>query len=148
MNFRNSQPERFAEFKEAVKSDHVIRYVLTNVDTSLAATDPQIIKAYASLVTDDDVKETMLKLFLDEFSRINELMEVILEKPLKERRRNHYYSNQLRALGMHEIHYHQVYLLKKWRKAKKDNETEKSESLLVSLLLSINVLAGAMRNTG
>ncbi|MDA0193955.1 MAG: phosphoenolpyruvate carboxylase [Bacteroidetes bacterium] len=148
MNFRNNQPDRFKEFKEAVKSDSVIRYVLTNVDTSLAATDTEIIKAYASLVTNEEVRKPVLKLFLDELARTNEIMEDILERPLKERRRNHYYSNQLRAMGMDEIHYHQVYLLRKWRQAKNEGDDEKSEELLVSLLLSINVLAGAMRNTG
>jgi len=146
INFSKEDEAGFQQFKEATKTDPLIRYILTNVDTSLAATDPEMMKLYASLVEDDEVRESVLGLFLDEFDKTNKMLNLLLEKPLEERRRNHYFSNQLRAIGMDEIHQYQVEAIRQWRQAKKSGKD--SEQLLVSLLLSVNVLAGAMRNTG
>ncbi len=103
-------------------------------------------KLYASLVENNEVRESILGRFLDEFEKTQEMLNLLLDKSLKERRRNHYFSNQLRAIGMDEIHQYQVETIKKWRKVKKSSTD--SEELLVSILLSVNVLAGAMRNTG
>ena len=71
----------------------------------------------------------------------------LLEKGIEERRRNHFYSNHLRASLMETLHKEQVMLLKKWReeKAKNDPEAEKTQ---VQLMLTINGIASAMRNTG
>ncbi len=146
VDFLNEDEASFNKFKEATKSDSLIRYILTNVDTSLAATDTDIMKLYASLVDSNEVRDSILSKFLDEFEKTHKMLNLLLDKPLEERRRNHYFSNQLRAIGMDEIHQYQVNMLKKWRKAKEAGS--ESEELLVSLLLSVNVLAGAMRNTG
>lgn len=146
VDFLNEDEASFNKFKEATKTDPLIRYILTNVDTSLAATDTDIMKLYASLVEDEAVRDTILGKFLDEFKKTHEMLNLLLDKPLIERRRNHYFSNQLRAIGMNEIHQYQVKTIKKWREAKKGGKD--SDQLLVSLLLSVNVLAGAMRNTG
>ena len=141
-DFQKEDADAFNRFKEATKTDHLIRYILTNVDTSLAATDPDIMKMYATLVNDEEVRNSVLEIFLNELDKTNRMLNLLLEKPLRERRRNHYYSNQLRAAGMDEIHQYQVKILSDWRKDKENQE------LLKSLLLSVNVLAGAMRNTG
>ncbi|MEQ9426730.1 MAG: phosphoenolpyruvate carboxylase [Cyclobacteriaceae bacterium] len=145
---KNDDPKSWDQLKEATKTDPLIRYILTNVDTSLAATDSEIMALYASLVSEKAVKTSMMDLFNNELERTNSLLNELLGMGLKERRRNHYYSNKLRAAGMDEIHQHQVYLLKEWRSAKEADDSQKAEKLLVQLLLCVNVLAGAMRNTG
>ena len=146
--FHTENPEGFKQLQDATKTDPLIRYILTNVDTSLAASDPEIMKLYASLVVDENVRNSVLNIFLDEHTRTTNILHKLLGKPLEERRRNHYFSNQLRAIGMDEIHQYQVDVLRKWRNAKVNGETDQAEKLLISLLLSVNVLAGAMRNTG
>ncbi|MEQ8881354.1 MAG: phosphoenolpyruvate carboxylase [Cyclobacteriaceae bacterium] len=137
----------YQKFKEALKTDPFIRYVFTNVDTSLAATDEEIMKEYASLVQDKTLREKFLKVFLDELKLTRDMLMELLEEDIDKRRKNHYYSNQLRASMMTHIHKFQVKLLRKWRTEKEDNAAEADETLK-KLLLTINGIAGAMRNTG
>lgn len=147
-NLKASNPDAYAEFKKAVKFDPLIRYVLTNVDTSLASTDESIMTEYASLVTDQAVREKFLGLFLSELKKTRVSLEELLGRPMKERRKNHYYSSMLRASLMDHLHKTQVSLLKKWREEKAGNGTEATEVTLIHLLVTINAIASAMRNTG
>lgn len=142
------QPDEFKRFKKAVVHDSFIRYILTNVDTSLAATDEEIMSAYASLVEDNDVKNTILKLMMDELKKTREVFGILLEKPISERRKNHWYSNVIRATAMYDLHMKQIDLLRKWRHQKQEGDTRKTDQTLTSLLLTINAIASALRNTG
>ncbi len=144
---KNKDEQSYIKFKEALKTDPFIRYVFTNVDTSLAATDEDIMKEYASLVQDKKLRDKFLKVFLDELKLTRDMLMELLEEAIDKRRKNHFYSNQLRASMMVHIHKFQVKLLRKWRTEKEGNETE-AEETLKKLLLTINGIAGAMRNTG
>ena len=71
----------------------------------------------------------------------------LLRRPIEKRRMNHYYSNMLRASLMGPLHERQIILLKRWRKEKVNNEKAAKETQ-TEIMLSINALASAMRNTG
>ncbi len=143
-----SDKAEFNRFKEGVVYDSFIRYVLTNVDTSLAATDEQIMEQYASLVTDNRVRKTMMDLIMEELTRTRSMFELILEKPISERRTQHWYSNVIRASAMEDLHKKQIELLKTWRYQKQEGNSARAEETLTSLLLTINAIAGALRTTG
>lgn len=143
-----SDSSEFERFKKGVVYDSFIRYVLTNVDTSLAATDEKIMGQYASLVKDDNVRKTMMDLILAELKRTREMFELILERPISDRRTQHWYSNVIRATAMEDLHRKQIELLKVWRDQKLKGDTIKAEDTLTSLLLTINAIAGALRTTG
>lgn len=144
---RSQDPVSYEEFRKAVKYDAFIRYVLTNVDTSLAATDEDIMIEYASLVTDQKIKDKFLNMFLDELKLTREMLMELLGTGIEKRRKNHYYSNKLRASLMVHLHKRQVKLLRQWRQEKdaKDDNAEKTQT---QLMLTINGIASAMRNTG
>ncbi|MCP4520863.1 MAG: phosphoenolpyruvate carboxylase [Cytophagales bacterium] len=144
----NESPEEFEKLKEATKTDALIRYVLTNVDTSLAATDEEIMKLYASLVEEEEVKENMLDIFLTEFHKTKEMLQLLLDVDFSDRRKNHYYSNIIRAEAMKDLHKKQVALIRYWRMQKQNEDNSAAETTLVSLLLSVNAIASAMRTTG
>ncbi|WP_109829948.1 phosphoenolpyruvate carboxylase [Reichenbachiella versicolor] len=144
---KENDPDNYAKFKEATKTDTFVRYVLTNVDTSLAATDEDIISMYADLVNTKEVKDKFLDLFLSELKRTRTILMDLLENPIEERRRNHHYSNYLRTPLMKHLHEKQIDLLTKWREAKK-NENAEMDSIQTELMLTINAIASAMRNTG
>jgi phosphoenolpyruvate carboxylase len=144
---KTESPEDYDKFKEATKSDIFIRYVLTNVDTSLAATDEAIMSDYADLVEDPIIKEKFKNMFLSELKLAREYLFDLLEKNIETRRVNHFYSNKLRATVMVDLHKKQIALLKKWRKQKKENDPNVADSQ-TKLMLSINAIASAMRNTG
>jgi len=141
-------PEAFTKFKKAIQHDDFIRYVFTNVDTSLAASDEEIMGEYANLVEDSNLHDTYFDLFKNELINSRDLLNKILGKSIEERRVQHFYSNVLRASILDHLHLKQVALLKKWRKEKEQGNQEKSEATLLSLLLTINAIASALRNTG
>lgn len=140
------RPEDFKKFVDAIKHDDFIRYVFTNIDTSLAASDEDIMKEYANLVEDKQLSDKYYKVFRDELINTRESLNKILGKPIEIRRKQHHYSNVLRASILDHLHLKQISLLKKWRK-EKVNSVEGEETIL-GLLLTINAIAGALRNTG
>jgi phosphoenolpyruvate carboxylase len=104
--------------------------------------------AYASLVKDDKVREIMMGIILEELRKTREMFEIILEKPISERRKQHWYSNVIRATAMDNLHKKQIMLLKTWREQKQQGNLERAEKTHKSLLLTINAIAGALRSTG
>ncbi|MDI9355438.1 MAG: phosphoenolpyruvate carboxylase [Chitinophagaceae bacterium] len=146
-NMKINNTSEYTTLKNAAKTDNFIRYIFTNVDTSLAASDETIMQQYASLVTDIFIKDKFISLFLEELSKTKQALKELLDRDMKERREQHYYSSQLRASLMKPIHTKQILLLKKWRQEKKEGNPQ-AENTLLEILISINAIAGAMRNTG
>ena len=138
----------YNQLKSLAKSDTFVRYILTNIDTSLAATDEEIMTMYAGLVEDLQIRDDILTLLLNELTLTRSMMLDLLQSPISERRVNHHYSTQLRAAALLPLHKEQVHLLKSWRKAQKSGETGRSEQLLQNLLRSVNAIANAMGTTG
>ena len=130
-----------------LSKNQFVRYVLTNVDTSLASTDEEIMKLYAGLVEDTETRETILNLLLGELQKTRILMAGLLGKPIKYRRKNHYYSTQLRAEALDVLHKNQVLNMRKWRDLQ-NKDSEEGKELLNQLLISVNAIANAMGSTG
>ncbi len=145
---QSEEPDKYALLKTLVKTDDFVRYVLTNIDTSLAATDEEIMKLYSSLVENKKIKNEILGMLLEELDLTRKKMLDLLGSPTEKRRRNHYYSTILRAEALYPLHRQQVNLLKKWRKEQKNGDKKKQTRLLHSLLHSINAIANAMGTTG
>ena len=118
------------------------------MDTSLAATDEDVMRMYASLVEDEGVKEDILTMLLDELALTRLMMLDLLGSPISKRRLNHYYSTQLRAEALLPLHKEQVLLLRSWRKELKAGNSKKAELVLQNLLRSVNAIANAMGTTG
>jgi len=138
----------YAHLKEQAKDEDFVRYVLTNVDTSLAATDEDVMRMYARLVDDEGVREDVLGMLLDELSLTRLMMLDLLGSPISKRRLNHYYSTQLRAEALLPLHKEQVLLLGNWRKLKKEGKSKEADEVLQNLLRSVNAIANAMGTTG
>lgn len=141
-------PENFEKLKGMVKYDQVIRYIFTNIDTSLAATDEKIMASYAALVENKESRDNIFGMITVELEKLRSMMILLLERPMKERRKNHYYSTLLRAQPLEELHRYQILLLKQWRKQKAEGDNTDAEATLVELLKSINAIANAIGNTG
>jgi phosphoenolpyruvate carboxylase len=147
-NMRNNDPYKFERFKKAVKTDPFIRYVLTNIDSSLASSDEGIFKQYAELATDVPQSKEILGQMLKEYTLTRQMVDAILDIPISKRRKNHYYSTLLRADAMRPLHQNQVNLLAKWRKVDKGGNPAEADSILFELLRCINAIAGAIGYTG
>ena len=142
---KTENKEGYKQLTKAIKSDDFVRYVFTNVDTSLNATHPDIMKRYAELVENDKIKEKFMALFLNELELAQSNLHALLGEDIAVRRQNHFYSTQLRSTMMKPLHLKQISLLKTWRNT---TDVKEKERLLLQLLTTINALAGAMRNTG
>lgn len=146
---KNEHPAKFEEIRNAIKFDPLITYILTNVDTSLAATDEEIMKQYATLVEDKETKDVILGMLLKELQKTREMLEIFFPIPFNVRRSQHFYSNMIRSKIMERLHENQIYRLQKWRKLKVlSTDSAENEKVLLSLLTTINAIASAMRNTG
>lgn len=141
-------PEKFGRLKEMVKYDHLIRYIFTNIDTSLAATDEKIMTMYASLVDNAESRSRVFGMINSELQKLRKMMSVLIQRPMEERRTNHFYSTMLRAEPLEKLHMYQILLLKQWRRQKADENPADAEITLVELLKSINAIANAIGNTG
>jgi phosphoenolpyruvate carboxylase len=145
---KTGDPEKYGRLSELVKTDNFVRYVLTNVDTSLAATDEDIMTLYAGLVEDPAVREDILGMLIRELELTRKMMLDLLDGPISSRRVNHYLSTQLRAGALLPLHQEQVSLLKRWRESQKRGDHKQAELLLRDLLRSVNAIASAMGTTG
>lgn len=144
---QNEFPEKYAKLKELIFTSQFVRYVMTNIDTSLASTDEEMMKLYAGLVENDKVKKSVLNLLLTEFEKSKNLMSELLGRPMHVRRKNHFYSTALRAEALDILHKNQVNNLKNWRKLH-ESDQKKREEMLHQLLISVNAIANAMGTTG
>lgn len=144
---KSEHPQHYKRLQEGIKSNHFLRYVFTNIDTSLASTDEKIMTLYASLVENAEVRNAILPKILNELRKTRQLLEEILKKPMAERRKNHYYSTTLRAEALDILHKNQVSNLKRWRQQNKVS-TGEQEKILNELLISVNAISNAMGTTG
>jgi phosphoenolpyruvate carboxylase len=146
---KDEHPHEFARLKEGMKNDPLIKYIFTNVDTALAATEEPIMKAYAELVEEQEAKDEILSLILNELNTTHQMIDELFGTTFSNRRINHHESNQLREEALYPIHFKQIALLKKWRLQKKKGESaEACEETLLNLLIAINGIASALRSTG
>jgi len=144
---KTNNPEQFEILIQLAHNDSLARYVFTNIDTSLAATDEKIFKAYADLVEDEEVKKEVLGAIVKELTKTRKMMNLIFPESFEERRQYHYYSNVLRTEGLNDLHFKQIDMLAKWRKMGSP-QTEKGQVILKELLLTVNAIASALRSTG
>ncbi len=134
-------------YKELITFIHqwpFLRYVVFNVETGLASSSERIFREYASLVENDQTRETMLKEIATELKRTRLHVDRILGGKMAERRPRFSKTLEKRDLGLNILHSEQVRLLRDWRKAPE----KAAEKLLPELLLSINAIASGLRTTG
>ena len=124
---KQEHPDQYDQVKSSLKDDDFLRYVFTNIDTSLAATDEKIMKLYADLVEDQDIKDRFFTSISDELALTRNHLLNLLKRGIEERRESHYYSNQLRSSLMELIHKKQVDLLKTWRKLSTEEQQKEGK---------------------
>ena len=148
-DFIKQYPNDLEALQKEAQQVSLIRYVLTNVDTSIAATDEMVFNWYANLVDDKTVKADILGLINEELEKTKKMLALVFPTPISERRSQHFYSNKLRALPLYDLHKNQIAVLKKWRKLKAVNpDSPECQEMLLHLLMTINGISGALRMTG
>lgn len=148
-DFIKQYPNDLEALQKEAQQVSLIRYVLTNVDTSIAATDEMVFNWYANLVEDKTVKADILGLINEELEKTKKMLALVFPTPISERRSQHFYSNKLRASPLYDLHKNQIAVMKKWRKLKAVNpDSPECQEMLLHLLMTINGISGALRMTG
>ena len=138
---RNLLREKFREWP-------FVRYVLTNVESSLASADSELMQLYASLVEPEALRERFMSQIEGERARTARMLEELAGQPLGGRRPRMLKTLELRAQALRVLHEQQVGLLREWRRLQAIGDMGGAEAMLPELLLSVNAIASGLRTTG
>ncbi|WP_372775872.1 phosphoenolpyruvate carboxylase [Mangrovibacterium sp.] len=147
LELKTEKPADYQRLKELVTFDPFVRYVMTNLDSSLASSDERIMAKYAAMVEETTIRERIMGIINKELNVTRDMVADLLEIPIEQRRKNHYYSTRLRAEALDFLHDAQIELLQKWRESKK-NKTPDEDDYLFALLQCVNAIANALGATG
>ena len=145
---RAADPHAFALLSKTMAEWPPMRYLISNVATSLATTDREIMRAYAGLVESVPLREQFMTRIEAELSLTQAMLESIYGGPLAEQRPNIRRMLDLRAAGLRVLHHQQIALLERWRNDHRGGQFETAEQLIPRLLLTVNAIASGLGTTG
>lgn len=145
---KTGDPAGFTALGAALKESAFLRYVLTNIESSLLSANPDLMQAYAALVPDATLRDRFMTIILAEYHRTRTLLEELFNGPFAKRRPRLAYTLAIREEPLGVLHAQQIALLKTWRDKVAAGDTAASEAMLPDLMLSINALASGLRTTG
>ena len=134
-------PEGWATLRREVESRGAIAYLFLNIETSLHSAHEEIMKLYASLCLDNEIRESFMNDIVEEFRRGRDLVAQLLGGAFSERRPRMFKTLSLREPPLADLHHRQVELLREWRGSG-------GQATLEELLLVTNAIAGGLRTTG
>lgn len=137
-------PKGFERLRKAIRNTPFLRYVLTNIESSLVSSNEAIMDTYAGLVEDAELRKRFMGTIRAEFARTRAMMTEIFRGTFEERRPRLAFTLQIREQALTQLHRQQVALLKEWR----GRSGREAEAMLPDLLLSINAIASGLRTTG
>lgn len=141
-------PEEFEQVRQHVPSWMFLRYVITNVESSLASTDLEIMRQYANLVHDPALRESIWSVVEAEWHRTGEMLQRLREAKIQHLRPRFTRTLELRAEALRVLHQQQITLLERWRSFEAGGDRAGADEVLPELLLSINAIASGLRTTG
>lgn len=145
---RDEDSTAFAQFKGQVKRNAFLRYVLTNIESSLVSANEEWMRRYADLVPDDSIRERFLGQILDEYRRTKEMLTDLFNGAFEDRRPRLAFTLAIREQPLSELHAQQLGLLRSWRAKVSAGDHEGAEAIIPDLLVSINAVASGLRTTG
>ncbi len=142
----NDEPEQFQRMKQSLSQCHLLNYVLHNVEITVASASEEIMQWYGGLVRDQEIRDHFMKQILAEFQRTKLMLVEIFGSSIEARRPHVIQTISMREQGLRLLHRMQIQQLHSWRATRSNQEQD--ESLLETLLVTINAIAGGLRNTG
>ena len=143
---QHQEPTWFAHVQTAIERFVPINYLLHNVEISVASSSLSIMELYGSLVEDKEIRTYFIGAIKEEFLRTRRMIEALFGQEFSTRRPANAQPILRREKGLQDLHALQVSLLRQWREA--GSPSDVNNHLLERLLLSVNAIAGGLRNTG
>lgn len=138
----------FAEVSAQLRTWPFLHYVITNIESSLASSDRDLMRSYAGLVEDEAVRERILGIILDEWDLTRAMLDRLRGGAMASRRPRMWKTLELRAEALAILHRQQIELLRQWRSLQRIGDDSSAQALLPDVLLSINAIASGLRTTG
>ena len=143
-----SDNERWHLFAQAAREWPFLSYLLHNVEFSVTAADPEIMSQYAGLVEDESIRTRVLGRILEEYERTKQVLARLYPQERSSRRPRLEKAVSIRSHALTRLHHEQIALLRDWRAAIHAARTIEADSLLLSLLSTVNAIAGGLKTTG
>ena len=145
-DLKKDRPDAFSTLQKVWKEWPFLRYLLFNIETSLASVSTEIIRNYAGLVGEEMIRDRFMKTIESEFVLTKEMVGLVLDREIGTGRPRLAYTLKLRDAGLRILHDEQLRLLRRWRTC--EPNTEQWNSLLSELLMNVNAVASGLRTTG
>jgi phosphoenolpyruvate carboxylase len=139
-SLKREAPGDFADLAETISQSTFARYVFTSIETNLMSSSPELMRAYASLVEDEEVRERFMGMIEAEFELLSARLSNLFPRPIQERRPRYAKTLALRNEPLRTLHLQQVELLREWRKGNSELPRE--------IIFSISAIASGLRTTG
>ncbi len=137
---QRDHPAAYESLASALRDSGFVRYVFTNVESSLASSSLDLMHAYAGLVDEAPVRETFMNMIETEHAIATKHLRALFSQPLKERRPRFSRTLELRQAPLRTLHLQQIDLLRQWR--------EHGGPLPNELLYIINAISSGLQTTG
>jgi len=138
---RRERPATWSQLKQAARDWPFLSYQLHNVEASLLMASPDVMRLYAELADDSELRESTLDEILAEYNLTLDTVSEALGGSTSQRRPRLLHAIQLRRGALDWLHSEQVRLLASWRAGASDED-------LQSLLLTVNAIAMGQKATG
>jgi phosphoenolpyruvate carboxylase len=148
LDLQARDPDAYRQVNEQTKTWAPLHYLASNIATSLAATDWEVMTAYAAMVEDAEIRDRFMSKIEEELKRTRSAVEAMYGGPLAEQRPNIHRMLELRREGLRMLHRQQITLLKRWRAYRMMEEMKEAEALTPPLLLTVNAIASGLGTTG
>jgi phosphoenolpyruvate carboxylase len=145
---KKQEPETFKALADTMTNWAPLHYLISNVATSLAATDLEIMQAYAAMVDDESLRTRFMDRIAAELALTKSQIEDIYGGPLNQKRPNVQRMINLRSEGLKVLHNQQIDLLRLWRSYHRMQQPQSAEALIPQLLLTVNAIASGLGTTG
>ena len=147
---QKEDPDTYAKLKESFSTIAFLRYVFTNVETSLASANLELMTSYGELCEDAALRERVLTTVKEEFQRTRDQVGAFLGGDFATRRPRMNKTLALREEPLRKLHLQQIQLLKDWRAADRPMEREngKADETFLALQLTVNAISSGLKETG
>ncbi len=141
-------PKSYETLSAAIPGSPFLRYVLTNIESSLVSANTGLMRAYADLVEDAAVRDRFLSTILTEYETTRSIIDDLFHGTFEGRRPRLAYTLNIREEPLKVLHQQQIALLRDWRALVAAEKTEAADAMISDLLISINAIASGLRTTG
>jgi phosphoenolpyruvate carboxylase len=145
---KTDDPKSYATLAAAIPGSAFLRYVLTNIESSLVSANTDLMRAYAGLVEDTAVRDRFLGTIISEYEATRSIIDDLFQGTFEERRPRLAYTLNIREEPLKVLHDQQIALLREWRGLTAAGKTEAADAMVSDLLISINAIASGLRTTG